>query len=363
MAILACQLLSGAAQSGSGASDVARKGDSVVEAAERHPNDVRLATAAGEFYFHRERWKQSVHWLSKAYMLSGGDEQVGYDLAFAQMQSGDLTGATQQLSAMETKSDTARVHSLLGEVEEQEGKSSDAAHEYYRAAEIDPSESSIFDLANFLLQHKQYVGYLAESVKFFRYGTSKFPKSSKMLVGLGVALYASQEYDEAVRTLCAAVDLDPSDQRPVTFLGMARKVSPELAAQVDQRLQDFATRYPENAAASYEYAMSLWDRGGGEQGRNLAEIEALLKRATARAPRWYEPHYQLAMVYESENRSRDAIGELRQAATLQPDFKPAHFELARMYKRVGDNVHAAQEADRAKQLDNVQIKSELLQPK
>ena len=35
------------------------------------------------------------------------------------------------------------------------------------------------------------------------------------------------------------------------FLGMARKVSPQLAEEVDQRLKDFAERYPQNAAANY----------------------------------------------------------------------------------------------------------------
>ena len=69
------------------------------------------------------------------------------------------------------------------------------------------------------LQHKKYVGFLDDSIKFFRYGVAQFPKSSQMMVGLGVALYASNQYEEAVRVLCAAVDLDPTDRRPIQFLG------------------------------------------------------------------------------------------------------------------------------------------------
>ena len=78
----------------------------------------------------------------------------------------------------------------------------DAAKEYHRAAELDPSESNIFDLATFLLQHKKYVGSLDDSIKFFRYGVAQYPRSSQMMVGLGVALYADNEYDEAVRVFC-----------------------------------------------------------------------------------------------------------------------------------------------------------------
>lgn len=336
--------------------------DAVVEAAKRNPRDVKLVTAAGNHFFQHEDWKQSVVWLGRAYELSGHDREVGYNLASARIQLGDLAGARQQLEEMSRQGDTSRLHSLMGELQEQSGDSSAAAHEYYRAAEIEPSESNLFDLANFLLQHKKYSGYLAESVKFFRFGISKFPQSSKMMVGLGVALYASEEYDEAVRVLCHAVDLAPDDQRPITFLGMARKVSPELAEQVEQRLKDFAERYPQNPAANYEYAVSLWDRGGGEQGRNLDKIEALLRQAIATAPQWYEPHYQLGLLYESKTQPEDAIREMRKAAALEPAFKPAHFHLAVLYKRVGDQAHAAQESARARQLDNAEIESTMPHP-
>lgn len=329
----------------------------VIEAAQRNPNDPKLVTAAGEYLYEHEQWQRSIAWLARAYELSAHNQEIGYDLASARIQAGDLKAAKQQLDEMSSHVDTSRVHSLLGEWQEQSGAYSAAAHEYYRAAEIEPSESNIFDLANFLLQHKKYSGYLQESVKFFRFGVSKFPRSSKMTVGLGVALYASEEYDEAVKVLCDAVDLAPDDQRPITFLGMARKVSPELAAQVDRRLQEFAERYPQNAAANYEYAVSLWDRGGGELGRNLDKIKALLRQAIARAPQWYEPHYQLGLLYERNAQPEDAIREMRKASALEPAFKPAHFHLAVLYKRVGDQAHAAQESQRARQLDNAEIKS------
>lgn len=329
----------------------------IVEAAKRNPRNLKLVTSAGEYLFQHEQWQQSAYWLAKAYELSGQNLAIGYDLASARIQMGDLKNARQLLDEMARQADTSRLHSLLGELQEQNADFSAAAHEYHRAAEIEPSESTIFDLANFLLQHKKYSGYLAESVKFFRFGVSKYPRSSKMMVGLGVALYASEEYDEAVKVLCAAVDLAPDDQRPVTFLGMARKVSPQLAEEVDQRLKEFAERYPQNAAANYEYAVSLWDRGGGEQGRNLDKIEALLRQAIARAPRWYQPHYQLGLLYESKAQPDDAIREMRKASSLEPTFTPAHFHLAVLYKRTGDKTRAARESELARQLNNAEIKS------
>lgn len=331
----------------------ARSQDEIMIAeARQNPSDLHAVTAAGEYLLHQERWQQSIEWLSRAYALSNHDEKIGYDLATARIQAGELDTAESELSDMSRNNDTARIHSLLGDVQERRGNADASAREYYRAAQLAPSKSVIFQLADSLLQHKQYVGYLAESVKYFRYGVSKYPKYSKLMIGLGVSLYAAQEYDEAIRTPCAAVDLDPRDDCPVTFLGTARRVSPQLAAEVDERLRAFVARYPENAAANYEYAISLWERGGGQQGTNLPQVEELLVQATHRAPRWYEPHDQLGIFYESEKRYQDAIREVRRAAQLQPDFKPAHFHLASLYKHVGDTTRGAQESDLARKLDN-----------
>ena len=271
----------------------------LLQAVAREPANAQVVGSLGEFYLHQEKWRESVLWLTKASALSPGNESIGYDLALANMQAGELEDAKRQIEQLLTHKDSARLHNLLGSIEDRREHYVEAAREYHRAAEIEPSESNIFDLATFLLQHKQFVGFLGESIKFFRYGVAQFPRSSQMMVGLGVALYAANEYDEAVRVLCAAVDMDPTDRRPIQFLGRARRVSPELAEEVERRLEDFAERYPKNAATNYFYALSLWERGGGEQGKNLDKIERLLLKASVLAPAWYEPHYQLGVLWEA----------------------------------------------------------------
>ena len=310
---------------------------------ERDPKDIQSVQSLGEYYLHNERWQKSEHWLAKAYALSGGSEPIGYDLAYACMQAGSLDDAKSYIEQSLGRTDSAKLHNLLGEVEERQTNYLNSAKEYHRAAEIDPSESNIFDLATFLLQHKQYVGFVDESIKFFRYGVSEYPQSSKMMVGLGVALYASSQYDEALRVLCAAVDLDPKDRRPVEFLGKARRVSPELAEEVDQRLEDFADRYPENAATNYYYAVSLWERGGGEEGKNIDKIEALLRKAETEAPQWYEPHYQIGILFQNEKRYPEAIRAMLRTVKLKSDFAPAHYRLAMLFGQTGQKQLAAHE--------------------
>ena len=316
----------------------------LLTAAEQEPGNFQRLGALGEYYLRHEKWRESVRWLSKAYPLSNSDQSIGYDLSFALMQAGELESAKRQIDELLSRADSARLHNLLGAIADRRANYLDAAGEYHRAAEMDPSESNIFDLATFLVQHKKYVGFVDESIKFFRYGVAQFPRSSQMMVGLGVALYASEQYDEAVRVLCTAVDLDPTDKRPIEFLGKARKVSPDLAQEVDQRLEDFAVRYPESAATNFYYAQSLWERGGGEEGKNLERIQALLSKAEARAPGWYEPHYRLGVLFESQKQYRDAIREMKKTVAIEPDFAPAHFRLAVLYNRAGDKVRAAHES-------------------
>ncbi len=330
----------------------------LLDAAERDPGNIQFASSLGEYYLHTGKWRESVRWLTKASALSARNESIGYDLAFACMKAGELERAKRQVEQMLAQKDSARLHALLGAVEDRRANYVDAAREYHRAAEIDPTESNIFDLATFLLRHKKYVGSLNDSIKFFRYGVTQFPRSSKMMVGLGVALYAANEYDEAVRVLCAAVDLDPTDPRPIQFLGRARRVSPELSEEVDRRLQDFAERYPENAATNYFYALSLWERGGGEEGRNLEKIKRLLRKAAILSPGWYEPHYQLGILCEAEKRYSDAIREMQNAVKIDPDFFPAHFQLAILYNRTGDKPKAAAEALAVKRLKEKDNKDE-----
>lgn len=321
----------------------------LLQAVAREPNNVQPIGSLGEYYFRRKQWPESVRWLTKAYALSS-DASTAYDLAFALMQAGELDKAKQQIEQALKRTDTARLHNLLGEVDGLRGNNLEAAREYHRAAELDPSQENIFDLATFLLQHKKYVGALDDSIKFFRYGVAQYPRSSQMMVGLGVALYANNQYVEAVRVLCAAVDLDPNDRRPVQFLGRASRVSPELAQEVNRRLHDFAEKYPDNAATNYFYALNLWEREGGQEGKDVDAIERLLKKAEALSPQWYEPHYQLGVVYEAQNRDADAILEMNRALKIDPDFFPAHYRLAVLYKRVGRKTQAEAEAAMVRRL-------------
>ena len=134
----------------------------------------------------------------------------------------------------------------------------------YAAAQKDASEPNVFELASALIAANEY----QESAKYFRFGISRYPKSARLRVGLGVALHGAGDYEAALQSLCAGADLDPKDTRALFFLGKMYDLSPPLAGEVTRRLERYAIAYPDNAAAQHHYAMSYWKsrNGQGEGG-------------------------------------------------------------------------------------------------
>jgi tetratricopeptide (TPR) repeat protein len=313
----------------------------LLQAAKQSPDDFGAQQRLGEFYLHQNRWQQGILYLQKAQQLNPQDYNTGYDLSLAYLNSGDNANASTQLHTMIAQRETAELDDLLAEVSEKSGDYQAAASEYHRAAQLDPSENNIFDLASFLLQHPNYEGFLDNALKFFEYGVEKYPRSAKMTVGLGVALYAEGKYDDAVRTLCAAVDLDPTDPKPFQFLGKVSTASPARIPEIRDRLQKIVQLYPGNGPAIYYYAMCLWRRSEGEAAADLPTVEALLKRAIAAAPALYEAHFELGILYQDQQRYQDAIRELNQTVALRPDFNRAHYRLFLLYSR----THQKQLAD------------------
>jgi tetratricopeptide (TPR) repeat protein len=313
----------------------------LLQTAKQNPNDFAAQQRLGEFYLQANRLADGILYLEKAQQLKQLDYDSGYDLSLAYLNSGDTAKASAQLHGMIAQHETADLDNLLAQVNDRSGDYKSAVAGYYRAAQMDPSEGNIFDLASFLLQHKNHEGFLENAMTFFRYGVQKYPRSAKLMVGLGVALYAENRYDDAVETLCAAVDLDPTDPKAFQFLGKVSTVSPPLIPEIRKRLEKFVQLYPSNGPAIYYYAMSLWQRSAGEPAANLSTIEGLLKRSIAADPNFYEAHYELGILYQDQQKYQDAIQEFNQTLKLRPDYNRAHYRLVLLYSR----THQKQLAD------------------
>jgi len=294
----------------------------------------------GELYVRSGKITAATPYLEKAQRIDPTAYGNGYDLALALIVSNRLADARQLLQNLLKQKDSAELHNLLAEVEEKEGKFVAAANEYEVAAHLDPSEGNLFDWGSELLLHRT----LDPAITIFEKAAERYPNSPRIAIGLGIAYYSRGNYDDAVKSLLHAADLSPADPRVYPFLSRAYDSSPSQADEVIARFHRFAEQQPRNGRAQYYYAMSLW-KGKRLQDSNLdlAQIDALLKRAIALDPSLAEAHLQLGNLYSDQHKYPDAIPEYQRALEINFDFSDAHYRLGQAYVHTGEKDKAQEQ--------------------
>jgi len=294
----------------------------------------------GELYARAGKVAEAAPFLEQAQRINPSSYDNGYDLTLAYSMIGQLTQARQLAQNLLKQKNTAELHNLLGEIEEKDGKFVAAANELETAAHMDPSESNLFDWGSELLLHRT----LDPAVDVFQHASERYPASPRLAIGLGMALYSRGNYDEAVKSLLHAADLNPSDPRCYRFLSKAYDSSPSQADEVIERFRRFAELQPRNALASYYYAMSLWKgKRAQDPGLDLQQIESLLKRAISLDPALAEAHLQLGNLYSDQTKYPEAIPEYVRARELNPDLADVYYRLGQAYVRTGEKDSAQQQ--------------------
>ena len=246
--------------------------------------------------------------------------------------------------AVGVKPDSASAHANFATALAECGKTSLAGEEFRKAAVLDPSEENLNAWGSELLQRFQAV----PASEVFQRGTKQYPRSARMWVGLGIALYARNQYAAAVQTLLRATDLRPEDPRPYFFLAnaylLAPSVSPGAGSKVIARMGRLMKLHPRNPQAVFYYARCLWkeDRERGKQ-EDLRQIESLLKQSAELDPTFPGVHLHLGILYQSEGRNDEAIQTLQKAIKLNPNLAVAHYRLAQVYVQAHEKALTDQE--------------------
>ena len=333
-------LASGAPGSGSSAGAADLSEENLRAALIRDPASFQINHQLGEFCLRAERYEEAIPLLQAAYRIKPDDQANAYDLALAYKAKGDLHRSREQAQKMLAIADNADVRRLLGNLDEQLGDPVGAEREYKRAVQLDPSEQNYFEWAAELLLHRAD----QPAAEVFVKGFAEHPKSRRMLMGLGAALYASGAYDEAERRLCEASDLNATDSNPYLFVGKIEKATVAVLPCGERVLERFATLHPENPLASYYYAVALWKqtRGGGDSEISR-HAEALLEEAIALDPKLSDAYLLLGVLYFDRGNFDQAIQAYRKTIEIAPGVAEAHHRLALAYKRIGDESSAQRE--------------------
>ncbi|HKM48648.1 MAG TPA: tetratricopeptide repeat protein [Terriglobales bacterium] len=253
------------------------------------------------------------------------------------------------LKAVALSPKDAALHHQLGDVEETLGHPLEAVREYQRAAELDPSELYLFDWGTELLTHRA----LEPATEVFTTGNHLFPKSVRMLIGLGVAWYARGSYDRAAQFLGNASELAPEDPTPYLFIGKMQSAETVPTKESVERLARFQQYEPDNPLANYYYAVSLWkwrQSVGALDDASSAQIEALLQKAVQLDSKLGAAYLQLGILYAQRGDYTRAIPAYQKAIEVSPELEETHYRLAQAYLRTGDKTRAQEELEFNRQL-------------
>jgi tetratricopeptide (TPR) repeat protein len=317
-------------------------GEQFRKAQELAPENFDTNHNLGEFYVQSGKLVDARPFLERAQQISPSSYDNGYDLAMADYLTGHLADARQVIQSLLEKKNTGELHDLLGQIEEKDGKFVAAVREFETAAHMDPSEDNLFDWGSELLLHRTY----DPAIDVFQTATQRYPNSPRLMIGLGMALDLRGKFDEAVKALLAAADLDPSDARCYVFLSKAYDSSPNQAENVIQRFRRYTELQPNNALAQYYYALSLWKgKRVGDAGLDLHEVESLLQKSIALDEKLPDAHVQLGNLYADQHEYAKSIPEYLRALELNPNLSDAHYRLGTDYVHVGQKDQAQKEFD------------------
>jgi tetratricopeptide (TPR) repeat protein len=306
------------------------------------PHDFDAQHNLGEFYVQSGKIAAAIPHLEEAQRTKSTSYENGYDLALAYSLTGRLPQARELVQQLVKEKDNGELHNLLGQIEEKDGKFLGAANEYEIAAHMDPSEDNLFEWGSELLLHRTY----DPAIEVFEQATQRFPTSPRLMIGLGMALYWRGKYDDSIKALLTAIDLNPADPRCYLFLSKAYDNSPSQAEEVLERFRRYAELKPGNALAQYYYAMSLWKgKPTDNSSVDLHAVESLLKKSIALDGASAESHLQLGNLYADQHEFARSFPEYQRALELSPNLPDAHYRLGQYYVHVGQKDRAQKEFD------------------
>ena len=312
------------------------------KALELNPRDYKANHDLAELYIQSGKVADALPFLQAAQRIDPSSYDNGYNLAQAYFLTGELAQAREQVQALLKQKNTGELHNLLGHVEEKDGKFVDAANQYEIAAHLDPSEENLFDWGSELLLHRTY----EPAIEIFQLGSQRYPNSPRLFIGLGMSLYSRGKYDDAVKALVEAADLDPTDARCYLFLSKAYDASPTQVEEVIQRFRRYSELKPNNGLAEFYYAMSLWK---GQRAEAVAvdfqAIESLLQKSIALDESLPEAHLQLGNLYADQHEWEKSIPQYLRALQLDTNLPDAHYRLGQDYVHIGKKDQAQAEFD------------------
>ena len=188
---------------------------------------------------------------------------------------------------------------------------------------------------------------LRESEEAFRQGLELAPENWELHYFDGRALYELEKFSDSEKAFQRAIERNPRSVKAWTALG-----------QVKDRLGDAAS-----SEQSYQKAVALCGGASRDCAWPLLELgflasrqtgeknaERYFRRAVEARPDWAKPHFYLGKTLAALGQLDAARAQLEDAARIQPDQSQHEYQLAQIYRRLGDPTKSEQHLARYREL-------------
>lgn len=290
-------------------------------AARLNPANSATEESLGRLWMDAHQPKRAADAFAAALALKPGNADLQMDLAQALEDSGELLKAKEVVTGMQGADSSAPAQALLGDIEEKSGAFKEALQAYQRAAALDPSEPNVWALGLEFLRHWTFDGAIPE----FEAGTTRFPSSTRMRLGLGIAYFGNAEYAKAVPVFADLLDADPGSSFYSQLLGMGCTAISQEPRPRCSSLLTYAQSHPRDAEASVYAATEILQ---GQPSDEQLELAArLLRDAVAADPKLPEARYQLGILKQDRGQWAASIPDLEAAVAAKPQLAVAHYRL------------------------------------
>ncbi len=225
------------------------------------------------------------------------------------------------------KQPSAANEDLLGRVLVASGQLVEGAQHFRVAASLSPADPKIaFDYAQSLLRNQEF-GTAADTLGP---ALQAHPNEAQLVLALGVARYGQRRFDDSVVLFLRVIKLDPLIEQPYAFLGRIIDQAGAHSSEITEAYRARLAQRPNDGEANLLLAKALLANGGNDE-----EAKTLLRRSIAIDNGRWESHYELGALLLKQRDYQGALAELLLSINSDPKQPAPHYQLSRVYDRLG----------------------------
>ena len=291
-----------------------------------------LAIQCGEVLQSAGLYKEAIQLLSSISATARNKERVLLNLTRLEVLAGNITAARKHLAAASRRNpNSPEVLSLQAYIESLTGNMDAALGLATRARERAANSPTV--LADFVALTLR-LGKANLAFEAAKQLIAWQPENTEYQYLYGVASLQSGNLESAHETLVRYVQAQPGDFRGCLALGMVLAAQRGQVEKSRAQLRSCSQIDPANSEARYQLGLSYKSEGDNKQA-----IE-MLSEAVRLSPNYSAAVRDLGALHLESGDDLKARSLLERAAEINPKDAEVHFQLARLYNRIGESALA-----------------------